>query len=171
VADALFKAAISGQDPRAVIDEVFAVVVAKDALGDGHADAVGDALAEGTGRDLHGGRNPALGVTRALGVRLAKLLDVVEREVVAVEIGEGILQDARVTTAHNEPVSVAPERVRGVVSHHATPEHDSQRRQRHGRSGVSRVGFERCVHRQSHHFTNGSPFEVAGTGIQRVSHD
>ena len=46
MADAFFEAAVTREDPGAVIDEVFAVVSAQDALGDGHAHAVGDALAE-----------------------------------------------------------------------------------------------------------------------------
>ena len=93
VADALFEAAVPGDHPGAVIDQFLAVVAAQNPLGEGHADPVGDALAEGAGRDLDGRRAAALRVTGRAGVGLAERHEVLDGEVVAEHVGERVLQE------------------------------------------------------------------------------
>ena len=65
VADALHEAAVAGDDERVVVLHVGAEAGAQDALGDRHADRVGEALAERPGGDLDAGGVARLGVARA----------------------------------------------------------------------------------------------------------
>ena len=62
VADALHEAAVAGDDERVVVDHVGAEPGAQAPLGDGHADGVGEALAERPGRDLDAGGVADLGM-------------------------------------------------------------------------------------------------------------
>ena len=52
VADALHEAAVAGDDEGVVVDQVVAELGAQAALGDRHADRVGETLAERAGGDL-----------------------------------------------------------------------------------------------------------------------
>ncbi len=52
VTDALHEAAVAGDHERVVVDHVVAELRAQAALGDRHADCVGEALTERTGGDL-----------------------------------------------------------------------------------------------------------------------
>ena len=63
--------------------DVGAEAVAQAALGDGHADGVGEALAERTGGDLDAGGVAGLGVAGRARLPLAERLEVVELEAVA----------------------------------------------------------------------------------------
>ena len=65
VADALHEVAVAGDHVGAVVDEVGAEAGPQPALGDGHADGVGEALAERAGGDLDAGGVVHLGVARA----------------------------------------------------------------------------------------------------------
>src|ERR1035437_8882144 len=130
--DSFLEASVTGDDPRAVINEMVAVVTAQDPLGDGHADAVGDALTEGPGRHFNRGGDAALGVSGRARMGLAKGAQIVGRQVVAKLVGEGVLQDAGVTVAHNEAVAVTPAGVRRVVTHDASPQRDAEWREGHG---------------------------------------
>ena len=66
--DALHQVAVGDDREDAVVLDLGAVVLAQEALGHRHADAVGEALAERAGGDLDAGRDVdavALGVARA----------------------------------------------------------------------------------------------------------
>ena len=52
VADALHEATVAGDHERVVVDDIVAELCAQPALGDRHADGVGEALAERAGGDL-----------------------------------------------------------------------------------------------------------------------
>ena len=170
VADALFEAAVTRDDPGAVIDEVGAVVGAQDSLGEGHADPVGHALAQGTGRDLDGRRHAVLGMPRGARVGLAELPQVLDREVVAEEVREAVLQDRDVSAAEDEAVSVGPRRVARVVAQHSREQHRGQGRQRHRGSAVARVGGRGRVHRQGGDVANRAPLQLVGSGVHGVAH-
>jgi len=64
VTDAFHQAAVAGHDVGAVIDGVSTEAGAEVGLSNGHADAVGDALAERSGGDLDAGGVADLGVAR-----------------------------------------------------------------------------------------------------------
>jgi len=83
VADALLETTVTADDEREVITGLRAELGTQEALGDAHADPVGEALAERPGRHLDAGGVAALGVSRGLRVELAEGLEVVEGEPVA----------------------------------------------------------------------------------------
>ena len=102
-----------------VVDDLGAVVLAQELLGDRHADAVGEALAERAGRDLDAGRDVcavALRVARRDRAPLAELLELVQREVVAREVQHRVEQHRAVAGAEDEAVAVGPRRFRRVVA-------------------------------------------------------
>ena len=76
VTHALFEAPVTRNDPRAVVDEILAVIAAQYSFGDRHPDAVRKPLPERTRRRLNArGQRVAedpLGVARRARVRLAK---------------------------------------------------------------------------------------------------
>ena len=73
VADALHEAAVAGDHEGVVVARLGAEVGPQVALGDGHADRVGEALAERAGRDLDAGGVVHLGVAGRGGAPLAEL--------------------------------------------------------------------------------------------------
>ncbi len=74
VADAFHQAAVAGDDVGVVVDDVVAEPRIQQALGERHADRVGEALAERARRRLDAGRVPVLGMARRLGAELAEVL-------------------------------------------------------------------------------------------------
>ena len=118
VTEAFLQAPVARDDPSAVIDQVVPVVATQDALGQGHADPVGDPLAQWPRRDLHGGRHAVLGVSRRPRERLAEVAQVLQGEVVTEEVGESVLQDRDVSTTEDEAVPVRPRLVAGIVAQH-----------------------------------------------------
>ena len=119
---------------------------AQPALGEGHADRVGEPLPERAGRHLDARRVVVLGVAGRPAAPLAELAQVLERQVVAGEVEHGVLQDAGVPAGEDEAVAVGPLRVARVVAHDARPEHVGQRGQRHGGARVPGVGRFGRVH-------------------------
>ena len=156
--DPFFEASVAGDDPRAVINQVRAIIAAQDPFGDRHADAVGDALTEGSGGHFDGGGDTSFGVTRRARMRLAKGSQIIGRHVVAELVGEGVLQNTGVPVTHDEAVAVAPPGIRRIVTHHASPQRDAEWCQGHGGSAVARVGGRRSVHGHRGDLANGPAF-------------
>ena len=128
-----------------------AVVLAQELLGDRHADAVGEALAERAGRDLDAGRDVdavALRVARRDRAPLAELLELVHREVVAGEVQDAVEQHRAVAGAEHEAVAVGPRRILRVVAHDAAEQDVGGRRHGHRQAGVPGVRLLDRVHRQ-----------------------
>src|ERR1019366_2507624 len=93
VTDALFEAAIAGEDPGSMIDQLFAVVGAKDTLREGHTDPVSNALAQGAGRYFNRRRDAPFGMTGRSRVSLAEQLKVLNAQVVTEFVRECVLQN------------------------------------------------------------------------------
>ena len=170
MAHALFKAAVAGYHPRAVVNEVTTVVIAKDSLRDRHTHTVGNTLAERTGRHLDRGGDAALGVTRRARMGLTERTQVINAQVVTKLVRERVLQDATVSIAQNESVAVAPKRVGRVVSHDATPERHAEWCECH--CGAAVTGLRRCggVHSHRGDFANDLSFEFGRSVEHVVSH-
>ena len=162
VADAFHQAAVAGDRPDVVVDEPGAEAVAQDALGDRHADGVGEALAERAGGDLDAGRVPGLGVAGRARPERAERLQVVELEPVAAEVEHRVLEDRGVAVGEDEPVAVGPFGVGGMVAHHPAVEHVGERSERHRRALVAALGVQRGVHRQPADDLDRLDFEVGG---------
>ena len=78
-----------------VVDEVEAIFVegsAKVRLGDGKTDGAGDTLTKRTGGELDAIRMASFRVTRGQGIELTELLEIVQGELVAQKVKEGVLQ-------------------------------------------------------------------------------
>ena len=72
---ALHEAAVAGDDIGVVIDELLAEAGRKHALGERHADRVGEPLAERAGGGLDAVRVAALGMAGRAAVELAEALE------------------------------------------------------------------------------------------------
>jgi hypothetical protein len=100
-----------------VVDQVVAGPVElgrQAALGDGHADAVGEALAERAGRRLDALGVSVLGVAGRERAPLAEGLQVLDRQAVAGQIEQRVEQHAGVAGGKQEAVAVRPGRVVGA---------------------------------------------------------
>ena len=108
--DALHQVAVRAQHIGAMIDERIAELRRHDALGERKADRGADALAERPRRRLHPReRMPMLGMARRLRADLAKMLQVLDRDVgVAREIEQRIEKHRAVAGRQDEPVPVGP---------------------------------------------------------------
>ncbi len=149
--DALHHVAVGADHVDVVVDDRVARTVealVEDALGDRHPDGVGDPLAERPGRDLDPGRVAELGVAGGTRTPLAKLLEVLQREVVADQMEQRVLKHAGVPGAEHEAVAVGPDGVARVGAQHALEDRVAERRQRHRRAWVAGVGLLHGVHRE-----------------------
>ncbi len=131
------------------------------ASGKRHADAVAAALPERAGRRLDARRQVIFRMARAFAAELTKVLDVVERHRGLVEalvfgidgfdagqVQQGIEQHRSVAIRQHEAIAIWPNRVVGIEAQKLLPDRVAQRRQRHRRAGVARVGLLDRVHRQ-----------------------
>ena len=132
--DAFLEIAVGGDDVGPVVDDgAFGPVELghQPPLGDRHADRVGEALAERTGRRLDTGRQPVFGMTRRLAAPLAEVLDLVERQVVAGQVQQRVQEHARVPGTEDEPVAVRPVGLGRGVAQEPGPQHVRHRRRAH----------------------------------------
>ena len=109
VADPLHQAAVAAEHIGVVIDEVVAELGGEQALGERHADRIGDALAERPGRHLDAGREAALGMAGGAAAELAEMLQLVERHVgIAGQMQQPVEQHRAVPVRQHEAVAVGP---------------------------------------------------------------
>ena len=151
VADAFHQAAIAQEDIGVVVDDAVVGLVEfgrQQLFGQRHAHGVGDALAEWAGGGFHAGRQAVLGVAGSLAVQLAEVFQLLQRQVVACEVQQGVDQHRRVAVAEHEAVAVGPQRVAGVVLEVAAPQRDGHVGHAHGRARVARIGLLDGVHRE-----------------------
>ena len=123
VTDPLGQAAVARDDEGVVVTDRFAEPGSEIALGDGHADGVGETLPEGARGDLDACRVPDLGVTRRGRSPLTELAEIVEFQPVAGEVEHGVQEDRSVSGRQNQTVTIGPARVARVVFHDSAVEH------------------------------------------------
>jgi hypothetical protein len=162
VADALRQVAVGADGEDAVVADVGAEAGPQVRFGDGHADAVGEALTEWPGGDLDAGGVTVLRMAGGPGAPLPELLDVVERQAVAAQVEHGVQQHRGMAGGEDEPVPVGPPRVGGVVAHDPGEEHVGERSQRHGGSRMAGVGLLDGVHRQPPDHVDRLALELVG---------
>jgi hypothetical protein len=149
VRDAFHQAAVAEEGVGAVVDDLVAGPVelgGEQFFRHGHADGVGDALAERAGGGLDARRVAVLGVARRLRVQLAELLDVVDADVVAGQVQQGVDEHRAVAVGEHEAVAVGPLRVGRVVAQVVVPQHLGDLRHAHGGAGVAGFGLFDRVH-------------------------
>ena len=175
-ADALHHAAVAADRVDVVVEdlEARAVVAAGEPFpGDRHADAGGDALAQRAGGGLDAGDPVIFRMARRLAVELAEVADVVEgdrRLAEALVLGVHRLRPGQMqhrpeqhrgmAVGEHEAVAVRPDRVLRIEAHDPVPERIDQRRQRHGRAGMARVGLLHGIDRQRADGVDGQLIEL-----------
>ena len=151
VADAFHQAAVAQEDIAVVVDHPTVgpvELVGQQLLGQGHANRIAQALAQGAGGGLDAGREVHLGVAWGLAVQLAELLQLSQRQGIAGQVQQGIQQHRGMAVAQHEAVAVAPLRVNGVVAQVLAPQGHSHLGHAHRRARVARVGLLHAVHGQ-----------------------
>ena len=162
--DPFHQAAVPADGIDVVVEDVEArpvVALGEPFLSDGHAHARRHPLPERTGRRFDARDPVILRMSRRLAVELAKMPDIVERNgrlpqplVVRVhrlrsgEMEHRPEQHRGMAVGEHEPIAVGPDRILGIEGHHAVPDRIDQRRQRHRRAGMPRIGLLHCVHRE-----------------------
>ena len=109
--------------------------------GNGHADAGGKALSQRAGGGLHAGGQPVFGVAGGEAAPLAEVLELLEGQVVAGEMQQGVEQHGAVPAGEDEAVAVGPARVARVVTQVARPEGVGHGSRAHRQPGMSGVGL------------------------------
>ena len=140
VRDAFHQAAVAGEHPGVVIDDVVLVgVVAggQQFFGQRHADAIGQALPQRAGGGFHARRVLALGVARRHGMELAEVLELFHRQVVAGQVQHAVEQHRAVTVGDDEAVAVPPVGVGRVVLVVVVEEHFGDVGHAHGHTRVA----------------------------------
>src|SRR5690606_27717809 len=105
-------------------------------LREGHADRVGDSLAQGPGSRLDARNEAVLAVSGSLRAELTKVLQFAHRQVVASKMKERIDEHRPMTGGQHEPVAVGPSGIGGIVLQYVTVEYrpDLGAAQRHARA-------------------------------------
>ena len=114
--------------------------------GDGHTHRIAEALAQRTGRGLNARGQQVLGMAGSPTAPLAKLLVVVQREVIAGQVQQAVKQHATVARREDGAVSVRPVRLPRVVPEESRPQDVGHSRSAHGQSGMARVRLLDRVH-------------------------
>ena len=171
VTDAFHEATVASNDEDVVVMQFVAETRAKVALGNRHADCVGETLAERAGRHFDAGGVTAFWVTGRRRTPLAEVAQVIEFEAVAVQVERRVLQDRRVAVGEDEAVAIAPVRLRRVVAHHSAVEHVGEWRERHGRALVTTFCRERRVHREPANHRDGETVLFAREPFRHGSDD
>ena len=163
--DALHHVAVAAHRIDVVAEDLEAVPIvarlAEPRLGDGHADAVGDALAERPAGGLDAGHPVIFGMARRLAAELAEVADIVERHrrlaeplVVGIdgaragEMEQRPQQHGRMAVREHEAIAVWPDRILRIEAHDPVPQGVDQRRQRHRRAGMAGVRLLHGIDRQ-----------------------
>jgi hypothetical protein len=164
VADPLHQAAVAGDDPGAVVDQVGAEAGGQVPFGDGHANGGRQALAERTGGGLDARRVAVFGVAGGLRAELAEGLQLVQRHrLEAGQVQQAVEQHRAVAGRQHEAVAVGPVRLAGVVFEELAPEHGGDVGHAHRHAGVAAIGLFDGVHRQDANGV-GHGLKVGGHG-------
>ena len=142
--DALHQVAVAREHVGVVVDDRVARAVEarrQVRLGDGHADGVGEPWPSGPVVASTPGREVALRVAGRAAAPLPEALELVEREVVAGQVQQGVEQHRAVPGRQHEAVAVRPAGIGRVVPQEARPEHVGHRRGAHRQPGMARVGL------------------------------
>ena len=152
-ADALHQAAVAADRIDVIVEDVelrLVVAAGEPFLGDRHADAGGDALAQRPGGGFDARDPMVFRMPRRLAVDLAKAADLVERDrrlaeplIVGVhrlrlrQIQHRPDQHRGVAVRQHETIAIGPDRILRVEAHDPVPDRVDERRQRHRRAGMT----------------------------------
>ena len=156
-AHALHHATVAAHRVHPVVEQLvpgLVIAIREEFLGHRHAHARRDALTERTRGRLDAGNPMIFRVAGRFAIELAKALDLLEGNggsshllVVRIhrnsarQVQDRPLQHRGMTIGEHEAVAVRPNGVRRIEAHDAIPERIDERRERHGRARVARVGL------------------------------
>jgi hypothetical protein len=146
MADAFLHATVAGDHEHVMIGHVGTETTAQSALGNRHADGIAEALTERPRRHFDAAGVAVFGMSRRGRPELTEALEVGQLESVPAQVQVRVEEDRRVAGGEDETVTVGPRRIGRVVVHDPTEQHVGERRQRHRRSRMARVGFAGRVH-------------------------
>ena len=144
VRDAFHQAAIAQEHPGAVVDDIkFGAVEAlgQQLFGQRQAHRIGKALAQRAGGGFHARGLVPLRVAGGLAAELAERLELLDRQVIAAQVQQRVLQHRAVAVGEHETVAVEPARVARVVAQVIVPEHFGDVSHAHRHAGVTGLGF------------------------------
>ena len=138
MADAFHQAAVAGDHPSAVVNQILAKAGGEVALGHGHADGGGQALTQRASGGLDARRGAVLGVARGLGAPLTEVLDLLHGHGLdAGQVQQGVDQHRAVTGRENEAVAIGPFRPGGVELEELGPQNGRHVGHAHGHALVT----------------------------------
>ena len=149
--DAFHETAVAEEDIGEVVDDVVAGLVelrGQRLLRQGHADGIGDALAERAGGGFHARGVAVFRMPGGLGVKLTELLEVLDPELISRQVEQGVDQHRAVAVRQHEAVPVGPGRISRIVRHEVVPEHLGDIGHAHRRTRVTRIGLLDRIHRE-----------------------
>ena len=151
VGNAFHQAAIAQEGVGVVINNI--VTRAVELLRQGFlrqrkADRIGNALPERPRGGFNARCITVLRVARGFGVQLTEVLDVVDGDVIAAQVQQGILQHGAMAVGQHKPVTVSPIGICRVVAKEIVPEDLGDVRHTHGSARVAGFGFLNRIHAQ-----------------------
>ena len=151
VRDAFHQAAVADEHVGAMVDDRMAGAIElgrEQPFGERHADRVGESLAERPGRRLDARRHADFRMAGRLRVQLAKAPELVDRQRVAGQVQQRVLQHRAVAVRQHEAVAIGPVRIGRVVAQVPVPQRDGDFGHAHRHAGMAGVGRLHRVHRE-----------------------
>ncbi len=144
---AFHQAAVTGDDPGPVIDQIAAEAGSQVTLGQGEAHRVGEALTQGAGGGLDACHVAIFRVASGPGTPLAEVGQLLAgRFLVAGQVQQGIDQHRAVASRQNEAVAVGPVGAAGVELHEPGEQDRGHVGHAHRHAGVTALGLFNTVH-------------------------
>jgi hypothetical protein len=167
VADTFHQATVAQEDVGVVVNHrvTFAVELGgQQLLGQRHADRIGDALTQRSGRGFHAGGDTHFGVTGSLAVQCAEVFQLGHGQLVTGEVQQRIDQHGTVSVGQHKAVTIQPVRVGRVMAQVLSPQRHSHIGHAHGRTRMTGIGGLDSVHCKS---ANGTCHLL---GVLRAGH-
>ena len=170
LADAFHQVAVGGEHVGLVIDDAGAEFRRQMALGDRHADRVGEALAERAGGGLDAGRMAVFRMTGGDRAELAEALDLLDRHRrIAGEIEQRVEQHRAVAGREHEAVAVGPGRIGGIEFQELREQHGRDVGGAHRQAGMAGFRLLDRVHRQRADGVGHGVMGDGGTGARLLA--
>jgi hypothetical protein len=151
VRDAFHQATVAGEGVGVVVDDGVAGFVefsGQQRFGQRHAHGIAQALTQRAGGRFHARGDAHFGVARGLGMQLAEILQLFDRQVIAGQMQQGIDQHRAVAVGQHEAVAVGPGGILGIVTQVAGPQGLGDFRHAHGSTRMPGVRLLHGVHRE-----------------------
>src|SRR5215475_11916778 len=107
--------------------------------GNRHTNTLSKSLTERTRCDLNTWSKPILGMAWCLTTKLAEVLDLIERKIIACQMQQRIKEHGTMSTGKDEAVTSRPFRVARIVAQMTCPQSESHWRRAHRKSRVTGV--------------------------------